>query len=57
MKLGWLLKLYFLEDRFAIILLRTFKFGIIRTKRDGLNGFSFALGILFLEIHKMFTLF
>tara|TARA_R100001082_G_C4296356_1_gene130429 strand:- start:449 stop:667 length:219 start_codon:yes stop_codon:yes gene_type:complete len=50
MKLGWLLKLYFLEDRFAIILLRTFKFGIIKTKNEELNGFSLVVGILFLEM-------
>jgi len=50
MKLGWLLKLYFLEDRFVMIILKTFKFGLIKNNRTEFSGISIILGILFLEL-------
>ena len=56
MKLGWFLKLYFLEDRFVMILLRTFKFGLVKTKKNGFNGFSIIVGILFLELQVNLSL-
>ena len=48
--LGWLIRLHLLEDRMIIQLLRTFKFGIIRTNDANFNGFSIVIGILSLEL-------
>ena len=48
--LGWLIKFHLLEDRMIIQLLRTFKFGIVRTNDTNFNGISVVLGILSLEL-------
>ncbi len=48
--LGWLIRLHLLEDRMIIQLLRTFKFGIVRTNDANFNGFSIVIGILSLEL-------
>ncbi len=48
--LGWLIKFHLLEDRVIIQLLRTFKFGIVRTNDANFNGISVVLGILSLEL-------
>ena len=48
--LGWLIKFHLLEDRMIIQLLRTFKFGIVRTNDANFNGFSIVIGILSLEL-------
>ena len=48
--LGWLIKFHLLEDRMIIQLLRTFKFGIVRTNDANFNGISVVLGILSLEL-------
>ena len=48
--LGWLIRLHLLEDRMIIQLLRTFKFGIVRTNEANFNGFSIVIGILSLEL-------
>lgn len=48
--LGWLITLHLLEDRMVILLLRTFKFGIVRTNDTNFNGVSIVLGILSLEL-------
>jgi len=43
--MGWLLKMFLLEDRFILILLRLIKIGFVRTKSDKMNGFSVVFGI------------
>ena len=48
--LGWLMKLYLLDDRFIVILFRIFKFGVIRTNDRNFNGFSFVFGISKIEL-------
>ena len=48
--LGWLIKFHLLEDIMIIQLLRTFKFGIVRTNDANFNGISVVLGILSLEL-------
>ena len=48
--LGWLIRLHLLEDRMIMQLLRTFKFGIVRTNDANFNGFSIVIGILSLEL-------
>ena len=48
--LGWIIRLHLLEDRMIIQLLRTFKFGIVRTNDANFNGISVVLGILSLEL-------
>ena len=48
--LGWLIRLHLIEDRMIIQLLRTFKFGIVRTNDANFNGISVVLGILSLEL-------
>ena len=50
MNLGWLLKLYFLDDRFVIILFSIFKLGFMRTKSKGFRGLSIVIGISKLEL-------
>ena len=47
--MGRLLKMFLLEDRFILILLSLIKIGLIRTKTDRMNGFSFVFGIASLE--------
>jgi len=48
--LGWLIRLHLLEDRMIMQLLRTFKFGIVRTNDANFNGVSIVIGILSLEL-------
>ena len=43
--MGWLLKMFLLEDRFILILLSLIKIGFIRTKSKRFNGFSFVFGL------------
>ena len=50
MNLGWLFKLYFLNDKLVIILFSLFKCGLIRTKSEGFRGFSIVIGISRLEL-------
>jgi hypothetical protein len=47
--MGWLLKMFWLEDRFILILLRLIKIGFIRTKSKRMNGFSVVFGIAKIE--------
>tara|TARA_B100000427_G_C15495104_1_gene589461 strand:- start:1462 stop:1674 length:213 start_codon:yes stop_codon:yes gene_type:complete len=47
--MGWLLKMFLLEDRFILILLRLIKIGFVRTKSRRMNGFSFVFGISKIE--------
>ena len=47
--MGWLLKMFWLEDRFILILLRLIKIGFIRTKSRRMDGFSFVFGISKIE--------
>ena len=46
---GWILKLYFLEDRFVIILFKFLKFGLIFTKNEDFQGVSIVVGLYKLE--------
>ena len=50
MNLGWLLKLYFLDNKFIIVLFSIFKFGLVRTNSKGFKGFSIVIGISRLEL-------
>ncbi len=46
---GWIIKIYLLEDKFAIILFKFIKFGFILTKSKEFQGISIVFGIYKLE--------
>ena len=48
--MGWFINIALLEDRFILILFRLIKFGLIRTNKTGLNGFSIVFGISKIEL-------
>ena len=48
--MGWLIKIALLDDRFYVILLSLFRFGIIRTGNETLSGISLVFGVWKLEL-------
>ena len=49
MGLGWLLRVYLLDNKFIIILFSIIKLGFVRTKSRGFSGISIVFGIHKLE--------
>jgi|TARA_R110000824_G_scaffold38267_9_gene117066 hypothetical protein len=54
--MGRLLKIALLDDRLYIILLRLFRFGIIKTHSKNLNGISIVLGFWKIEFQTNLSL-
>ena len=56
MNKGWILKMYLLNDRFILILFKCIKLGFIRTKSNGVSGFSVVFGLYKLELQTNLSL-
>ena len=48
--MGWLINIALLKDRFYLILFKLFRFGIVRTQDETMNGISIVFGIWKLEL-------